>query len=55
MRGHEPADAVAAIEQGVHFMDQSRAPPPGLAIGEDFDVGTIHAALTHPLRYCLRV
>lgn len=46
-----PADAAAEIERAVQFMDQHRAPPPDLAIGEDFDVGTVHATLTHLLRY----
>jgi hypothetical protein len=46
-----PADAAAQIERAIRFMDQHRAAPPDLGIGEEFDVGTVHATLTHLLRY----
>jgi hypothetical protein len=51
LRCFGPAGAAAEIERAVQFMDQHRAPPPELAIGEDFDVGAVHATLTHLLRY----
>ncbi len=46
-----PADATAEIERAVRFMDQHRAAPPDLGIGDEFDVGAVHATLTYLLRY----
>jgi hypothetical protein len=51
LRCFGPAGAAAEIERAVQFMDQHRASPPDLAIGEDLNVSAVHATLTHLQRY----
>lgn len=46
-----PTDIATEIEQSIQFIDQNRALPRSLALGEDFDVSSVHATLRHLLRY----
>jgi len=46
-----PGDAFGKLEGAVRFMDQHKAPPQDLVVGEGFETDAIHATLIHLLRY----
>lgn len=46
-----PGDAFGKLEGAVRFMDQHKAPPQDLVVGEGFETDAIHATSIHLLRY----
>ena len=46
-----PGEAFGKLEGAVRFIDQHKASPSNLAIGEGFETDVIHATLIHLLRY----